>query len=63
MRLQLAKHFGAEVTRVDSAAKLGMPRSIGADHVIDFAELDFTGTGEVYDGVFDVNGRAPSRAT
>lgn len=62
MRLQLAKHFGAEVTRVDSAAKRDMPRSIGADHVIGFAELDFTGTGEVYDVGFDVVGRAPSRA-
>ena len=56
MRLQLAKHFAAEVTRVDGAAKLDMPRSIGADHVINFAELDFTGTGEVYDVVFDVIG-------
>ncbi len=57
--VQLAKHFGAEVTGVDSAAKLDMLRSIGADHVIDYAEVDFTGTGETYDVVFDVIGKSP----
>jgi len=54
--VQLAKHFGAEVTAVDSAAKLDMLRTIGADHVIDYTQEDFTANGEVYDVIFDVVG-------
>jgi len=54
--VQLAKHFGAEVTAVDSAAKLDILRSIGADHVIDYTQEDFTTRGEVYDVILDVVG-------
>jgi len=54
--VQLAKHLGAEVTAVDSAAKLEMLRSIGADYVIDYKREDFTQNGEVYDVIFDVVG-------
>ena len=43
--LQIAKLFGAEVTGVDSTEKLGMMRSIGADHVIDYTQEDFTKPG------------------
>jgi NADPH:quinone reductase-like Zn-dependent oxidoreductase len=43
--VQLAKHFGAEVTGVDHTVKLDMLRSIGADHVIDFTREDFTKNG------------------
>ena len=55
--VQLAKHFGAEVTGVDSAGKLDMLRTIGADHVIDYTTEDFTKNGETYDVIFDVIGK------
>jgi len=55
--IQLAKNFGAEVTGVDSAGKLDMLRSIGADHVIDYTQEDFTKSGETYDVFFDVVGK------
>ena len=55
--VQLAKCFGAEVTGVDSARKMEMLRSIGADHVIDYAQKDFTQNGETYDVVIDVVGK------
>ena len=56
--VQLAKHFGAEVTCVDSAGKLDMLRSIGADHVIDYTREDFTTRGETYDVIIDVVGKS-----
>jgi NADPH:quinone reductase-like Zn-dependent oxidoreductase len=55
--VQLAKHFGAEVTGVDSAGKLEMLRAIGADHVIDYTQEDFSKRGETYDVILDVVGK------
>ncbi|UCC92641.1 MAG: NAD(P)-dependent alcohol dehydrogenase [Thermoplasmata archaeon] len=57
--IQIAKSMGAEVTAVDAGTKLDMMRSIGADHVIDYQEEDFTENGVKYDTIFDVVGEAP----
>jgi NADPH:quinone reductase-like Zn-dependent oxidoreductase len=56
--VQIAKYFGAEVTAVDSAGKLEMLRSIGADHVIDYTKEDFTRNDQTYDVIFDVIGKS-----
>ena len=52
--LQIAKSFGAEVTGVDGTSKLDMLRSIGADHVIDYTQEDYTKSGQRYDRILDV---------
>ena len=52
--VQIAKSFGGEVTGVDSTEKLDMLRSIGADHVIDYTEEDYTKTEQLYDWILDV---------
>jgi NADPH:quinone reductase-like Zn-dependent oxidoreductase len=54
--VQLARHFGAVVTAVDSTGKLDMLRSIGADEVVDYTQEDFTKNGQIYDVIFDVVG-------
>jgi len=51
--VQIAKAFGADVTGVCSARNVGMVRSIGADRVIDYAEEDFTRSGQRYDLILD----------
>jgi NADPH:quinone reductase-like Zn-dependent oxidoreductase len=52
--IQLAKLTGAEVTGVDNAEKQEFMRSLGADHVIDYAKEDFTKNGQQYDLILDV---------
>lgn len=52
--LQIAKAMGAEVTAVDAAIKEGLLRRLGADHFIDYAEVDFTRAGKTYDVIFDM---------
>jgi NADPH:quinone reductase-like Zn-dependent oxidoreductase len=57
--VQLAKHFGASVTGVESPGRGELVRSIGADRVLDYTRQDFTKTGDRYDFVFDVVGSRP----
>ncbi|MDD5059040.1 MAG: NAD(P)-dependent alcohol dehydrogenase [Sideroxydans sp.] len=54
--VQLAKHFGAVVTAVCSTAKAELARSLGADHVLDYTQQDFSRSGRQYDLILAVNG-------
>ncbi|HET6775079.1 MAG TPA: NAD(P)-dependent alcohol dehydrogenase [Acidimicrobiales bacterium] len=57
--VQLAKAFDTEVTGVCSTSKVDLVRSLGADHVIDYAHEDFTDGRHRYDLVVDIGGNTP----
>jgi NADPH:quinone reductase-like Zn-dependent oxidoreductase len=54
--VQIAKSLGAEVTGVCSTTKADMIRSLGADHVIDYSQEDFTQSRQQYDLILVMGG-------
>jgi NADPH:quinone reductase-like Zn-dependent oxidoreductase len=59
--VQLARHFGADVTAVGNTKNLELVTSLGADSVIDYTQEDFTKNGETYNVVFDAVGKQSFR--
>ncbi|WP_173034916.1 NAD(P)-dependent alcohol dehydrogenase [Phytohabitans flavus] len=54
--VQLARHFGADITAVCSGAGAELVTRLGADRVVDYTRTDFTKEGRTYDVIFDVAG-------
>ena len=57
--VQIARHFGAEVTGVCSTGNVDLVRALGAERVIDYTREDFASSGETWDIILDATGTAP----
>ena len=57
--VQIAKAFGVEVTAVCSTRNIELVCSLGADHVVDYTQEDFTQNGQQYDLILAANGYHP----
>lgn len=60
--VQIAKAYGAQVTAVCSPRNLAQARQLGAEHVIDYTQQDFTQSGQEYDLILAANGYHPLAA-
>lgn len=59
--VQLARHAGATITAVCNTKNIDLVKSLGADHVIDYTQADFTAIDEKFDAVFDAVGKSSYR--
>lgn len=57
--IQLARHFGAEVTATCSTGKIDFIRSLGVQHVADYSQEDITKNGQQYDAILDIAAYRP----
>jgi NADPH:quinone reductase-like Zn-dependent oxidoreductase len=57
--VQLAKHFGAEVTAACSTSNVELVKSLGADHVLDYTRVDFSTVSEKWEVIFETVNKIP----
>jgi len=57
--VQIARHFGADVTGVTSTSNVELVAALGADRVIDYTKTDFATTGDTWDIIIDTTGTVP----